>query len=142
MKLYMYAAIVGFTLFSNSCASVAKFPVSSIVPAAEISAKKMVDKNKNYVIELVAKNLANSERLDPPKSNYSVWIITDDNVTKNIGQLNNSNGKRTTLKTLTAFNVKEIFITAENQGDLSYPMGTEISRTTFGDSKMKKLTSN
>jgi hypothetical protein len=61
---------------------------------------------------------------------------------KNIGQLNNSNGKRTTLKTLTAFNVKEIFITAENQGDLSYPMGTEISRTTFGDSKMKKLTSN
>lgn len=69
MKLYMYAAIVGFTLFSNSCASVAKFPVSSIVPAAEITAKKMVDKNKNYVIELVAKNLANSERLDPPKSN-------------------------------------------------------------------------
>ncbi len=108
MKLYMYAVILGFAVLSNSCASVAKFPVSSTVPAAEITAKKMVDKNNNYVIELVAKNLANSERLDPPKSNFSVWIITDDNVIKNIGQLNNSNGKRTTLKTLTAFNVKDV----------------------------------
>lgn len=140
MKFLMYVTIAAFTALISSCASVAKFPLSSTVPAAEITAKKSQDKNKNYTIELTANNLASPDRLDPAKKNYSVWIITDDNATKNIGQLKISNGKKTTLKTVTAFNVREIFITAEDQGDLSYPMGTEISRTTFKPSKMKSMT--
>ncbi|NJO90686.1 MAG: hypothetical protein HC831_18290 [Chloroflexia bacterium] len=48
-----------------------------------------------------------------------------------IGQLTNKNAKKAVLKTVTPFNVKEIFITAEEQGDLAYPAGVEISRTTF-----------
>ncbi|MDP3452873.1 MAG: hypothetical protein Q8R90_07950 [Bacteroidales bacterium] len=123
--------IIGTVALMTSCASTAKFPVSSTVPAADITAKKKQDKNKNYVIELTAHNLAEASRLSPPKNNYSVWIVVDYGVTKNVGQLTNKNAKKSTLKTTTPFNVKEIFITAEDQGNLTYPAGVEISRTTF-----------
>ena len=79
-------------LIISSCASKAKFPVSSIIPVADISAKKKLDKQKNYKITLKAENLASADRLSPPKKNYVVWIVTSDG-TKNIGQLEPKNGK-------------------------------------------------
>ena len=117
----------------TSCATTTKFPLSSTVPAAEITAKVNQDKNKNYVINVIAKNLASADRLNPPKNNYSIWIVTENGTIKNIGQLTNLNAKTATLKTLTPFNVKEIFITAEDQGNLTYPNGIEISRTNFSN---------
>jgi len=117
----------------TSCATTTKFPLSSTVPAAEITAKINQDKNKNYVINVIAKNLASADRLNPPKNNYSIWIVTENGTIKNIGQLTNLNAKTATLKTLTPFNVKEIFITAEDQGNLTYPNGIEISRTNFSN---------
>lgn len=114
-----------------SCASTAKFPISNIIPAAEITAKMKQDDNKNYVIEVVAKNMASANRLDPPKNNYVVWIVTDSKAIKNIGQLSSKNAKKSILKATTAFKVKEIFITAEDQGAISAPKGIEISRTSF-----------
>jgi hypothetical protein len=118
-------------LFLTSCVSTAKFPVSSVTPAAEIIAKMKQDKNKNNVIEVTALNMASADRLTPPKSNYVVWIETENNGIKNIGRLTNKNAKKASLKTSTPFTVKEIFITAEEQDDISYPSGTEISRTRF-----------
>ncbi len=118
-------------LFLTSCLSTAKFPVSSVTPAAEIIAKMKQDKNKNNVIEVTALNMASADRLTPPKNNYVVWIETENDGIKNIGRLTNKNAKKASLKTSTPFNVKEIFITAEEQDDISYPSGTEISRTHF-----------
>lgn len=131
MRTIKILAIIGAVALMTSCASTAKFPVSSTVPAADITATKKQDKHKNYVIELTARNLAEASRLDPPKNNYSVWIVVDNGVTRNIGQLTVKNAKKAVLKTVTPFNVMEIFITAEEQGDLTYPAGVEISRTTF-----------
>ena len=131
MKTIKIFAIIGVMALMTSCASIAKFPVSTIVPAADITATKKQDKNKNYVITLTAVNLAEPGRLDPPKKNYSVWIVVDNGMIKNVGQLINKNAKTTVLKTVTPFNVKEIIITAEDQGDLDYTAGVEISRTTF-----------
>jgi len=125
--LTMIGAVVSIT----SCASTAKFPVSSTVPAADITARKKQDKHNNYTIELTARNLAEASRLNPPKNNYNVWIVAENGMTKNIGQLTNKNSKKAVLKTVTPFNVREIFITAETQGDLAYPAGIEISRTMF-----------
>lgn len=130
MKLLVNVLSLSVILFLTSCATTAKFPVSSVTPAAEITAKKTQDSNKNYVIEVVAKNLASADRVDPSKKNYSVWFVTD-NGTKNAGQLIIKNAKRASLKTSTPYDVKEIFITAEDQGDYSYPVGVEISRTSF-----------
>ena len=131
MKSLINLLLVTVLVFLTSCATTAKFPVSSVTPAAEITAKKKQDKNNNYVIEVTAKNLASADRVDPTKKNYNVWIVTENNGTKNAGMLVNKNAKTATLKTSTPFDVKEIFITAEDQGDYSYPVGVEISRTTF-----------
>jgi len=133
MKLLKSLLFMSLIAVLTSCATTTKFPLSSTVPAAEITAKVNQDKNKNYVIQVVAKNLASAERLNPPKNNYSVWIVTENGTIKNIGQLTNLNAKTATLKTLTPFNVKEIFITAEDQGNLTYPNGVEISRTNFSN---------
>lgn len=131
MKIITNLLVIAFVALMTSCATTAKFPVSSTVPAADITVTKKQDKNNNYVIELTAKNLAEPNRLNPPKNNYSVWIIVENGAIKNMGQLTNQNAKKAVLKTVTPFNVKEIFITAENQGNLNYPEGFEISRTTF-----------
>ncbi len=131
MKTERNVLLVATLLFLASCASVTKFPVSSTLPAAEITAKTKQDKNKNYSIEITAKHLASPDRLDPPKKNYNVWIVTEDNQTMNLGMLTNKNAKTAVLKTKTPYKAAEIFITAEDQGNNSYPSGIEISRTNF-----------
>lgn len=131
MKSLINLLIVTVLVFLTSCATTTKFPVSSVTPAAEITAKKKKDNNNNYIIEVTAKNLASANRVDPSKKNYNVWIVTENNGTKNAGMLVNKNAKTATLKTSTPYDVKEIFITAEDQGDYSYPVGIEISRTTI-----------
>jgi hypothetical protein len=130
MKNFRPLVILVFLL--TSCSSTSKFPVSSTVPAADISVKKSMDKNNNHEINITADNLASPERLSPPRGAYVVWITTADKGLKNLGQLQNKNAKKATLKTITAFEPLEIFITAESTGDISYPEGLEIARISFG----------
>jgi len=127
MRHFFVYILASFLLLG--CASTAKFPVSEVVPAAEIKVKKKTDSNGNHEVELTARNLAAAERLNPPASNYSVWVVTLDHGIKNLGQIQVRNARKTTFKTTTPFDFSEIFITAENQGDLRYPSGREISRT-------------
>ena len=125
IKNLLFSAVA---LLFVSCGSTLQFPISNVTPGAEITANVKKDANMNYAIEVIAKNLASAERLSPPKSNYVVWIVTDGNGTKNIGQLYTKNGKKSTLKTATAFKPNEMFITAEDQGIITYPSGIEIVR--------------
>ena len=131
MRVIKSLLIIGVIALLTSCTSTTKFPVSAVTPAAQITAEMKQDKNNNNLIEVTANNLAEASRLDPPRNNYSVWIVTDNGMVKNVGQLTNRNAKKASISITTPFNVREIFITAEDQGDLSYPAGVEISRTTF-----------
>lgn len=131
MKLFNYFFVLTLFVAFASCATTAKFPVSSVVPAAEITAKKKTDDNKNNTLEITARNLASPDRLIPAGTNYSVWVVSKGHGTKNVGQLLVSNGDKATFKTTTAFDFDEVFITVENQSDLTYPTGVEISRTKF-----------
>lgn len=131
MKTLKSLILGTLVLFLASCATIVKFPVSNVTPAAEITAKMKQDKNKNYVIEVSAIHLASADRLNPPKNNYVVWITTESNGIKNIGQLSNNNAEKLYFIAITPYHVKDIFITAEEQGNISYPYGTEISRTSF-----------
>ena len=126
---------IGLMFFvTTSCATGIKFPVSSIEPAAEISAKIKKDKQNNYVITITANYLAAVERLSPPMKTYVVWIVTKENAINNIGQLkNDDNGKKVTLETLSAMEPKEIFITAENEESITRPNGVEITRVIIRD---------
>ena len=123
--------LLGLTTLLAGCATSAKFPISTVAPAAVITAKKTVDKNKNYVVELVALNLTSPERLNPPKDHYNVWIVTEQNEYKNLGQIMNANAKKVVFRTLTPFNPKEIILTAEDEGNRPMPTGIEIARTSF-----------
>jgi hypothetical protein len=116
------------SIFLVSCASAIKFPVSAVTPAADIKVSKKQDKNNNYRITVTAKNLAAPERLNPPKSVYVVWILTETQSIRNIGQLLNKNVKTASLQTITPFQCTDIFITAEDGSDILYPAGIEITR--------------
>ncbi len=112
--------------FSTSCATKMTFSTSSVVPAAQGSVKVSRDNNKNYVIKISITNLAEVERLQPQKQTYVVWMVTNDGLTKNIGQLNSSKSflskkLKASLKTVSSFNPVKIFITAENDPGVQYP---------------------
>lgn len=115
-------------LLLNSCSSTLKFPISSVTPAAEIKVNIKKDKHNNHVIKVTAVDLAGADRLIPPKNNYIIWIVTERNGIKNVGQLTSKNEKKSYLITNTPFNIKEVFITAEEQGNISYPSGIEITK--------------
>ncbi len=127
MKKTIFSLSLAFLM--AACTSTVKLPVSNVTPAAVITVKKKTDKNKNFEITVTAKNLAGADRLAPPRNTYVVWIATKDNGIRNIGQLENKNGGKSSLTTVSSFEPIEIFITAEEEGNATFPTGTEISRT-------------
>jgi hypothetical protein len=117
-----------------SCSTNVKFLNSSVVPAARGTVKVKVDKNKNYAIDLSLSYLAEVSRLEPAKSAYIVWMVTDKDITKNIGQINSSKSlmsKRLkgSFKTVSSDKPTKIYITAENDPNIQYP-GNMVVLTT------------
>lgn len=111
----------------SSCAPSVKFPVSNVTPEAHITAHAKKDRHKNSLISVRANNLTRAGVLDSSKSVYVVWIDTKGNGTSNVGYLKNRKGKKAALRTITPFEPKEIFITAENSVNITKPSGIEIS---------------
>ena len=112
------------------------FAISSVVPAAEGTVKIKEDRNKNYNMKLDVIRLAESNRLTPPKAMYIVWMETEQNGIMNIGQLKvtdkiGSGAKlhKIALNTVTTFKPINIFITAEDEANLTYPVGQTILTT-------------
>jgi hypothetical protein len=125
------SAIALFAL--SSCSKKMTFLSSSIVPAADGSVSIKNDKNENYAIAVSVNHLAPAPHLTPPEKTYVVWIVTEDNETKNIGQLQSSSGfmskaLKASLNAVTPFRPNYVFITAEKRGDVEYP-GTLVLST-------------
>ena len=130
--LGIFTAIIVFSV--NSCATSVSFLNSSVVPAAQGTVKIKTDKNKNYVIQISLSNLVESTRLQPSKLTYIVWMVTDRELTKNIGQLNSSKGfmskaLKGSFKTVSSDKPVKIFITAEDDASIQYP-GTPVVLST------------
>ena len=128
----IFAMILIFSLFS--CATSVSFLNSALVPAARGSVKIKTDNNKNYTIQITLSDLAEASRLQPPKLTYIVWMITDRDLTKNIGQLNSSKGfmskqLKGSFKTVSSDKPVKIFITAEDDAAVQYP-GTQVVLST------------
>jgi hypothetical protein len=122
--LAIFSIVVLFLFYS--CATKVSFLTSSVVPAARGTVKIKVDNNKNYSIDITLSDLAEVSRLEPPKRTYIVWMVTDQEITKNIGQLKSSKGfmsKRLTgeFKTVSSVKPIKIFITAEDDPNIQYP---------------------
>jgi len=131
MKNLKSKTLLVLVIILSSCASITKFPISDVTPAADIVLSRQHDQNGNNKIRVTAKNLAAVERLNPPQSVYVVWVVSGNDGIRNIGQLKNKNAKEAEIETLTPFKFTEIFITAEKQADVPYPTGIEISRIKF-----------
>jgi hypothetical protein len=128
----IFAMILIFSLFS--CATSVNFLNSAVVPAARGSVKIKTDNNKNYAIQITLSDLAEASRLQPPKLTYIVWMITDRDLTKNIGQLNSSKGfmskqLKGSFKTVSSDKPVKIFITAEDDAAVQYP-GSQVVLST------------
>jgi hypothetical protein len=117
--LYVLSIMLIFSL--GSCSTKALFLTSSVVPAAKGYVKVKTDKNNNYVIQMQISNLAGVERLQPAKQSYVVWMVTDQNNTKNIGRVNSSNKLKASFETVSSFKPVKIFITAEDDENVQYP---------------------
>lgn len=121
----------------GSCTSPVRFLTSSVVPAAQGDVKVKMDKNKNYSIEIQIADMADVTRLQPSKRTYVVWMVTDQGLTKNIGQLNSttsllSKRHKAELKTVSSFKPVKIFITAEDEEGVQNPgMQGVLSTDTF-----------
>jgi len=102
------------------------FLSSSIVPAARGYVKVKRDINENFLIQVKISNLAEVNRLQPSKQVYLVWMITDHEITDNIGQINSSTTflstklKASFLKVSVSKPIK-IFITAEEDAITQTP---------------------
>ena len=128
----IFAMILIFSLFS--CATSVNFLNSAVVPAARGSVKIKTDNNKNYSIQITLSDLAEASRLQPPKLTYIVWMVTDRDLTKNIGQLNSSKGfmskqLKGSFKTVSSDKPIKIFITAEDDAAVQYP-GSQVVLST------------
>ena len=124
--------LVAFLL--TSCAQKVAFPSSSVVPAAEGNVKIKKDDNNNYAIAVSLMHLAPSKNLVPPKEYYVVWIETETNGIKNIGQINSSSGllsstRKASLKAVTSFRPRAVFITAEDNANIQFPGSFVVLRT-------------
>jgi hypothetical protein len=112
--------------FFSSCATTVSFMTSSIAPAARGDVTIKGDKNKNWVIQIEVQNLAEIERLQSSSTTYVAWLLTDQEVSKNIGKLKSSGGiisrqLKASLKTVSSSKPIKIFITAEDDANVQYP---------------------
>ncbi len=110
----------------TSCSKKVSFLNSSVVPAARGYVELRTDKNKNNVIEVHVTDLAEVQRLQPAKLTYVVWMVTDEDITKNLGQLKSSSSMMSRLlkasfETVSSFKPTKIFITAEDDASTQYP---------------------
>jgi hypothetical protein len=118
----------------NSCVTNVSFMTSYVAPAARGDVTIKTDKNKNYIIDIKVRNLAEVERLQSSKQTYVVWLVTDQEISKNIGKLKSSGGVisrqlKASLKTVSSSKPIKIFITAETDPNVQNPDSKVILST-------------
>jgi tRNA (Thr-GGU) A37 N-methylase len=110
--------------FTSSAKKIPFLP-STIAPAARGYVKVKKDKNKNYVIQVHISYLAEITRIQPTKQTYLVWMVTDRDITKNIGRVKSSKNASNNLtgyfETVSSFQPTKIFITAEVDESVQEP---------------------
>jgi hypothetical protein len=110
------------------------FRTSTVVPAAEGTVKVSYNKDKGHNIDISILHLASPQRLQPAAKTYIVWMDTEQNGTKNLGEIQSEDGflsktLKASLKTTTPFKPTRIFITAEDVAAISNPQGQQILTT-------------
>ena len=118
------------TLVLVSCGtSKMVFENSSVVPAATGDVKVKKDKNENYTVNLSVKNLAPAQKLTPSKELYLVWMEDGKNPVRKLGRMDPSSSLKASLTALSTTEPGKVFITAENNAEVTYPTGDVVLTT-------------
>jgi hypothetical protein len=126
-KLYfLFLSLSVLLVVGTSCSNKTSFLTSTVVPAAEGTIQWKKDSNDNYVITLKMVNLAEVERLQPPKKAYVVWMENNEGRAKNLGQINSfhetfAKKLKASFETVSSFKPTKVFITAEDEANVEYP---------------------
>lgn len=125
-KMFLVLFFILMLFSVDSQAKKYSFLTSSVVPAARGYAKVTRDKNRNYRIKVNVWNLAEIQRLEPLKQTYVVWMISDRDITENLGRLNSSTKLlskklKASVETVSSFKPTQIFITAEDDPNVKFP---------------------
>jgi len=125
--LALILAISGCTMLGIGGGGTTRLSSSPTLPAVDGRAKFTATKNDNTRIEQTVKHLPHPGKLTPPANTYVVWTrATKYAPAQNVGALlvdKNLNGK---LVTETALHSFELFITAEDSGQIQEPLGQPL----------------
>lgn len=135
MKSTKFTLLAALIFILNSCSETYEFPVSKVTPAADITAEIKEQQNPNYLVTLEAKNLAAPERLEKPKKNYVIWVMSKKGTLRNVGHFNQENAVKSTYTASFPYQPMEILITAEDEEGGCFPDGIEISRLNLRKNK-------
>ncbi|MCU7551804.1 hypothetical protein OCK74_21975 [Chitinophagaceae bacterium LB-8] len=119
------------TFLIVSCSKTITLTNSPAVPGAEGKVKVTKDKNNNYKVVVDVVNLAESKKLSPPRNTYVVWMDTEGNPPRNIGQVSPSSNmfsksKKAQLKAVTTAKPTKVYVTAEDSGNVQTPVGDTV----------------
>lgn len=128
-KIFLGFLIVMIMLPFSLQAQKIPFLQSSRAPAAEGYVKVRTDRNKNFVIKIRIKNLAEIERMDPGMQTYVVWMDIQGDITNNIGRINSTNSLNVSFKAVSSFQPIKIYITTEKDEQAEEP-GWNVILTT------------
>ena len=113
---FVFAAIM-----LSSCAKKVVFPTSQVLPAADAIVKIDKNDNNNYELKLEVENMAQPDRLNPPRKTYVVWMVSERNGTINMGNLKINRKLNGSIEAVTPFKPICFFITAEEEQDVDSP---------------------
>ena len=130
-----FLSIIALTFIQVSgSAQEVHFKTSTVVPAAEGTVKVTTNKDKGYNIDINILHLSGPGRLQPAAKTYIVWMETEQNGMKNLGEMQSkdgflSNTLKASMNTTTPFKPTRIFITAEDVAAISNPQGQQVLTT-------------
>ena len=113
---FIFAAIM-----LSSCAKKVVFPTSQVLPAADAVVKIDKNDNNNYELKLEVENMAQPDRLNPPRKTYVVWMVSERTGTINMGNLKINRKLNGSIEAVTPFKPICFFITAEEEQDVDSP---------------------
>jgi hypothetical protein len=129
------AAVLSVMLFG--CAMMggskhATLNASSTIPAAQGTVKLDKTKNGNTSIDVLVKHLAEPQKLTPPANAYVVWVSgSKDAAPQNVGALAVDKDLSGELQTTTPLSSFDLFITAEQSGQVQQPVGEKLLWTSY-----------
>lgn len=132
--------ILGLSLYA--CSNKMEFTTSPVAPAARGDVNIKKDRNDNYSIDVSITNLAEVERIQGENTTYVVWIVTEGEEAKNIGQIQSatrgiSNKLKASFQSVSTKRPLKVFVTAEKDGAIAMPgpivvLSTDSIQTSTG----------